>query len=79
MNKNVNKNALNFDQYSKYQIPQEYTAYVLEFQNLNDSECENMEYDYTVQGYKIFHSEMERNNIGLFSLKLIVAKSDIVF
>jgi hypothetical protein len=79
MIKSANKVPLNLELYGNYQIPQTYMAFTVQFKNLNDSECENIEYEYTVSGYKIFHSEMERGNIGKFNLKLIVAKSEITF
>jgi hypothetical protein len=79
MTKTVNKIPLNLELYEDYQIPQTYMAYTVQFNHLDDSECENVEYEYTITGYKIFHSEMERGNSGKFNLKLIIAKSELTF
>lgn len=79
MKKNVNKTPLDLTLYSGFQIPQEYMAYKVQFENLDDSECENIEYEYIIQGYKIFHSEMQHGNAGKFSLKLIIAKNELTF
>lgn len=79
MTKKVNKVPLDFSQYEKYEIPQEYLTYKLSFYDIDESQCEDLEFEYTSQGYKLFHSELERSNMGMFNLTLIIGKCNIVF
>jgi len=75
----VNKYPLNLDQYQTYEIAQEYTAYTIKLNDLDEDSIENYEYEYIAQGYKIFHSALERSNQGKFNLTLIVAKLEILY
>lgn len=73
------KKPLDLAQYEKYHIDQRYQAYVVSINSLTGDQCDDLEARYIEQGYKVFHVEMERNAIGAFSLKLVVAKMEMTF
>lgn len=75
----VNKTPLDFSQYEKYGINQKYSAFVLEFENLSESQVEDLEYEYQRQGHKIFFSEVSRSNDGQLTLKIITAQMSFTF
>lgn len=72
MKNRVEKTPLNLDHYENYQIDQAYQAYVIIIHDLEEGGAEDLEHEYTQQGYKIFSSEMLRQTNGKFTLKLIV-------
>lgn len=76
---NALKKPLGLDLYERYHIDQRYQAYVVSFNSLTEDQCDDLEARYIEQGYKVFHVEMERNAIGAFSLKIIVAKMEMTF
>lgn len=73
------KSPLDFDQYSLYEIPQDYLAYKIVFTDIEQEESDELELQYTLQGYKLFHSQMQRSQNGNFELLLIVAKCNLIF
>jgi hypothetical protein len=75
----VKKIPLNLDRYHEYEIPQEYMAFEVIFENIDQEESDNLEADYMAQGYKIFHANLERANAGMFNYKIIVAKAGYTF
>lgn len=79
MKTEVSKVPLDFNLYEKFEIPQEYAAYKLEFSNVTEQECEDLEFDYSSKGYRVFFSEVNRAKEGLFNMILIVAKSEFTF
>ncbi|MBT4791277.1 MAG: hypothetical protein HON90_06880 [Halobacteriovoraceae bacterium] len=79
MTSRAEKIPLSFDKYQEYEISQEYQAYVINLININETEAEDLEYEYLIQGYKIFHSELARSNEGKFNLKIILGKSELIF
>lgn len=72
--KNVHKTPLNLNDYSRYEIDQEYTAYIIKFSGISEKEAEDYEYEYVLQGYKIFSSQLERSKGDQFELTLILAR-----
>ncbi|MBD64713.1 MAG: hypothetical protein CME62_05875 [Halobacteriovoraceae bacterium] len=79
MTKKVDKSPLDFESYAKYEIPHEYMAFTIQFFDVSQMECDDLEYDYYRQGFKIFHTEIERSSGGLFNYKMIIAKSAMTF
>ena len=75
----VNKKPLDLKLYSKYEIDQRYSAFVIELNDLNEKEVEDIEYEYQRRGYQIFSSELNRKKNGLLSMTLILAKLNFVF
>lgn len=75
----VHKKPLNLDQYQKYEIPQEYMAFEIEFIDVTQMQCDDLEHDYHIKGYKIFHSDIQRSTGDKFIYKIIVAKSPMTF
>tara|TARA_Y100001936_G_scaffold252385_1_gene311806 strand:+ start:2212 stop:2445 length:234 start_codon:yes stop_codon:yes gene_type:complete len=73
------KYPLDFELYNTYHIDHRYKAFVIEFESIDENECDNYEANYIEQGYKIFHVSMNRNSKGLFNLKLIVAQMGFTF
>lgn len=73
----VNKTALDFSDYEKYSINQYYSAYKIDFEQILEQQCEDLELEYQQQGYKIFHSDLKRSSGEFFNLTLIVAKSAV--
>ena len=71
----TDKKPLNFNEYEKYEIPQEYMAFEVNFLGINPEQCEDLEYEYLSTGYKLFNSDLTHANEGKFNLKLIIAKS----
>jgi hypothetical protein len=75
----LTKTPLNFDDYDKYSISQEYSAFVFEYLNITQVEADNIESDLASQGYKLFHSNLFRSQKDLFNLEVILAKMPFVF
>lgn len=75
----VNKNPLSLELYAEFEIPQEYMAFKVIFENIDQEESDNLEADYMGQGYKIFNSNLERSKAGLFNFTIIVAKAGYTF
>ena len=73
------KEPLNFDLYDKYQIPQQYQAFVITVNDIEQDRLDDIEYDIQKQGHKIFHTEVQRSNNNLFDLTLIVAQLTMTF
>ena len=79
MTKISQKAPLNFEDYEKYSIDQRYSAYIVQFNDISDQECDNLEYENVSKGYKVFHSEVSRGNQGFLNMTLIIAKLEAVF
>ncbi len=75
----INKSPLNFDQYEKYGISQQYSAFTIEVDDIEIAEADDFEYEYAQKGYKIFKSSLENKTEGRFKLILIVAKLEYTF
>ncbi len=73
-NPEVERKPLPLDLYEKYNIPQEYPAFVITISPIELELVDNIEYDYLAQGHKIFNSELERTKEGKFTLSLIIGK-----
>lgn len=74
INKNVERVPLDFNSYEKYQIDQRYSAFKITVAGLTQEECDDFEYNYLQQGYKLFHSEIHREQAGALRLVMILAK-----
>ncbi len=75
----TNKTALDLSKYEEFGIDQRYTAYMISFENIHEDKCDDIESDYTQQGYKIFHTDMMRLDGHHFKYSLIVAKMGFTF
>lgn len=75
----VDKKPLDLDLYEKYEIPQDYMAYVITFTDIDQMQCDELEHEYYTKGYKIFHTDIQRSTGALFIYKLIVGKASFVF
>jgi hypothetical protein len=75
----TSKKPLDLNLYEQYSIDQTYSAFILNFSNINQEEADNLEHEYTIQGYKIFHTEMSQLSNGSFELTMIVAKLNYTF
>lgn len=73
------KTPLDLSEYEKFGIDQRYTAYVISFENIHEDKCDNIEADYTQQGYKIFNTDMMRLDGHHFKYSIIVAKMGFTF
>lgn len=73
------KRPLDLDQYSSFEIPQEYSAYTYEYKDVDQNRLDDIEYELQTQGHKIFHIETVRANDGLFNVKIIAAKMPYTF
>lgn len=73
------KRPLDFTKYEDYEISQNYTAYILEYLNITESEAENIEYDLLTKGNKIFHSDLVRVQKDLFNLEIIIGTNTHTF
>ena len=79
MTMNINKIPLDLNFYAEYGIDQQYSAYIITIDSLGENESENLEWEYTSKGYKVFHSELKRVKDGKFQMKLIIAKLEYSF
>ena len=70
---------LPFDEYSKYDIDHQYSAFIYEYLNISAIDADNIESEVESSGLKIFHSNLSRANLGKFTLELIVARSGFTF
>lgn len=76
----INKTPLNLDSYETFGIPQEYMAFDIKVENIDQESFDNLEAEYQGQGYKIFNSEMEREAVGNgFRCRIIVAKMGFTY
>ena len=73
------KTPLSFDQYKKYEIPQEYKAFIFEYLNIHEDKIDEIETDLIASGNKIFNSNMVRVNGNLFNVEIIVATVNYTF
>lgn len=73
------KKPLDFNHYEKYEIPQEYKAYIYEYLNIHADEIDDIEADLISQGHKVFHSNMTRVNANLFNVEIITASLSFTF
>ena len=73
-NPEVDRRPLALNLYEKFNIPQEYPAYIITISPIDLEAVDNIEFDYLSQGHKIFHSELERTKEGKFTLSLIIGK-----
>lgn len=73
------KMPLNFDLYDKYEIPQEYQAWIVFVKEVEQNRMDDIEYDLQTSGHKIFHTEVERSQGNLFDITLIVAQAPMTF
>ncbi len=76
---NPKKYPLDLNLYDTYLIDHRYKAYVIEFESVDENQCDDYEATYVEQGYKVFHVSMDRDSKGLFNLKLIVAQLGFTF
>lgn len=74
-----NKTPLELDKYNLYEIPQEYSAWVYTFNEVDQNRIDDIEYELQTQGHKIFHIETKRVQNGLFEIKIIAAKMPYLF
>tara|TARA_B100001971_G_C18266370_1_gene593014 strand:- start:519 stop:758 length:240 start_codon:yes stop_codon:yes gene_type:complete len=79
LEKTVNKKPLDFNLYKDFGIDQSYSAFEVIISQIQLHEADDLETDYQVQRYKIFHSEILQNSNGTYDLKLIIAQSSHVF
>ena len=79
MTEKVVKKPLDLSRYQELSIPHDYLAFEIIFHQVDENECENLEYEYLAQGYKLFHSDLTRQNEGKFQLTIIIAKSEVIF
>lgn len=77
--KKSSKKPLNLELYQDYNIDQNYSAYEISFENLDQEEVDNIENEYVTKGYKIFHTEMASNSDGSFNYKIVLAKLEFTF
>jgi len=75
----VNKIPLDLTLYDHYEIPQDFMAFEIHFSDVSQMQCDELEHDYYINGYKIFHTELQRSSGDLFHYKLIVAKAPLLF
>jgi hypothetical protein len=75
----VDKVPLDLNEYATYNIPQSYMAYEIKFQNITQDKCDDLESEYSVKGYKIFHADLQRSVSNLFDYTLIIAKCEMIF
>ena len=73
------KTPLPFEKYEDYDIDHAYSAFIVEFQELSSEQADQIESDYVIQKYKIFHSELNVNSSGTYDLKIIVAQLSYTF
>lgn len=71
----VEKKPLNFNEYSKYEISDEFIAFEILFKLINQNDSDDLEAEYLEKGYKLFHSELMHAHQDKYNLKLIVAKT----
>ncbi len=76
---NISKSPLDLTKYDKYEIPQDYSAFVLNINNITEQKAEDLEFEYIQQGYKIFNSSLEHSTQGDFNLEMIIAKLAMIF
>jgi hypothetical protein len=75
----VIKVPLDLNEYSHYDIPQSYMAFEVKFQNITQEKCDDLESEYSIKGYKIFHADLQRSVSNLFDYTLIIAKCEMIF
>jgi hypothetical protein len=75
----MNKSPLDLNLYERFNIDQNYSAFKITFDDLDQDEVDNIEAEYVQKGYKIFHTEMESNGNGTFKYSLIIAKLEFTF
>lgn len=68
----IDKKPLPLDQYEKYQISQDYQAYIISILNITQEEMDNYESDLMSKREKLFHSDMQRSVGDKFNATLIV-------
>jgi hypothetical protein len=73
------KKPLPFDEYEKYEIAQEYKAYIFEYLNVHEDEIDEIETNLIAQGNKLFHSNMTRVDGHLFNVEIITASVGFTF
>jgi hypothetical protein len=73
------KTPLNFDLYAKYEIPQEYQAYIVILNDVEQQRLDDIELELQQSGHKIFHTEVNRSEKNLFDITLIVAQMSMTF
>ncbi len=75
----THKTPLPLDEYEQYNIPQEYSAFKLTFFDLDLQKIDDLEYEYQIQGYKIFHTDTVQARQGLYNFMLVIAKLEVTF
>lgn len=68
----IDKKALPLDQYEKYQISQDYQAYIITILNIDQEKMDEFESDLITKRQKLFHADMVRANGNLFNATLII-------
>ena len=75
----ANKIPLDLSRYEEFGINQGYMAFIVNFENVDEDQCDNIEADYLSKGYKVFHTEMARSKDNLFKYTVIIAKMGFTF
>lgn len=75
----LKKIPLDFELYQKYEVDQQYQAWVFEYVNVSQDRLDEIEFELQQQGNKIFHIETYRANNGLYNVKIITAKMPYTF
>ncbi len=73
------KEVLEFSEYEKYEITQQYKAYIYTYDFVTQERADEIEAELYSQGQKIFHVELNRQPKNLFELKIIVGVSPYTF
>ena len=76
---NYSTRPLAFDQYEKYEIPQDYSAIIHEYLNIEEDRIDEIESELIAKGNKIFHSNMSRSNKNLFNVEIITGNLPFTF
>lgn len=75
----ISKTPLSLELYSKYEISQDFEAYIISITDLFIEDVHRIEDEYEEKHYKIFHVDCKRNAKNLFDLTLIIAESKTLF
>ena len=78
-NPKIHKTALDLNMYDDYGIPQEYLAYQVNVEDIDEQAFDDLEADYLAGGYKVFNSEMIRSSGELYNCRIIIAKMGFIY
>jgi len=76
---NVEKKPLDLESYDIYGISQQFQAFILLFSDIKLERCDDIEAEYQLKGYQIFHTDLSYTAKGLCYYQLIVAKAGYTF